>query len=146
MKIGELAERTGVSVRSLRYYEEQGLLTPSRDPSGHRLYAASDVERVIEIQELFAAGFCSSVVREVLPGVLDPRRGDIDRVAAQLDDARRRLQSELRHIEQELAVLAQLRERLGLAPDTHVRAHPEEHDDPHTTTAAPIDHRDRRLR
>lgn len=38
MRIGELARRTGVSVRALRYYEEQGLLVPARAANGYREY------------------------------------------------------------------------------------------------------------
>ena len=38
MKIGELAEKSGVSVRSLRYYEQQGLLQPGRLMNGYRMY------------------------------------------------------------------------------------------------------------
>ena len=39
MKIGELAARTGVSIRSLRYYEQQGLLMPVRNENGYREYS-----------------------------------------------------------------------------------------------------------
>ncbi|MGD8195757.1 MerR family transcriptional regulator [Herbiconiux sp. P18] len=56
-------------MRSLRYYEEQGLLAPRRTTSGQRVYAADDVRVVARIQDLFGAGFCSSVIRELLPGV-----------------------------------------------------------------------------
>ena len=66
MRIGELAERTGVSVRSLRYYEDQGLLVPSRTTGGHRTYRASAADRVIRIQELYAAGLNSSKIRAIL--------------------------------------------------------------------------------
>ncbi len=55
IRIGELAARTGVSVRSLRYYEEQGLLTSLRSPSGHRRYVEGQVERILFIQRLFTA-------------------------------------------------------------------------------------------
>ena len=72
VKISELAKGSGVSVRSLRYYEEQGLLSPQRDASSHRRFETSDVNRVIVIQELYAAGFCSTVVRELLPGGAQP--------------------------------------------------------------------------
>lgn len=70
MRIGELAERTGVSIRSLRYYEEQGLLHPSRTPAGYRVFAGSDVERVARIQLLYSAGMRSSCIADVLGCVL----------------------------------------------------------------------------
>src|SRR5258708_4374886 len=59
MRIGELARRTGVSERSLRYYETQGLLRAERTPGGHREYGDWAVDRVIRIQALYAAGLPS---------------------------------------------------------------------------------------
>lgn len=50
MRISDLSRLTGVSIRSLRYYEEKGLLAPSRTDSGYRVYAEEDVERVRQIQ------------------------------------------------------------------------------------------------
>jgi len=70
MRIGELAASTGVSVRSLRYYEEQGLLASERSSSGQRLYTADAASRVILIQQLFAAGLNSITMAELLPCVL----------------------------------------------------------------------------
>ncbi len=53
MAIGKLAELVGVSERTLRYYEEVGLLTPTgHSPGGCRRYVADDVERVSYIREL----------------------------------------------------------------------------------------------
>ncbi|GGK19549.1 MerR family transcriptional regulator [Streptomyces camponoticapitis] len=75
MKIGELARRTAVSERSLRYYEEQGLLVSARTPSGHRTYSERAVDRVIRIQELFAAGLCSGKIAELLPCMRDEDGG-----------------------------------------------------------------------
>jgi DNA-binding transcriptional MerR regulator len=69
MRIGDLAAQTGASVRSLRYYEEQGLLTSTRSPSGQRLYADSDVDRVGLLQRLYAAGLSSRTIAELLPCV-----------------------------------------------------------------------------
>jgi DNA-binding transcriptional MerR regulator len=66
VRIGELARRTGVSERSLRYYEEQGLLTASRTPGGHRDYPEPAVDRVLRIRELFAAGLHSRTVARLL--------------------------------------------------------------------------------
>ncbi|MER6944370.1 MerR family transcriptional regulator [Nonomuraea sp. NPDC000554] len=57
MRIGELAERAGVSTRSLRYYEQHGLLTARRGPNGYREYAEEDVRLVSEIRALLAVGF-----------------------------------------------------------------------------------------
>lgn len=57
-RVGELAKRTGVSVRTLHWYEEIGLLSPSqRSEAGHRLYAAEDLGRLQQIQSLRQLGF-----------------------------------------------------------------------------------------
>ncbi|PRY12058.1 MerR family transcriptional regulator [Kineococcus rhizosphaerae] len=95
MRIGEVAKGSGVSVRALRYYEEQGLLTAERSPSGQRHYPDSAVDRVKFIQNLYAAGLGSKAVLRILPcmehGVLtDAMLADLlaerDRVQAQLDE------------------------------------------------------------
>jgi MerR family transcriptional regulator, repressor of the yfmOP operon len=53
IRIGELAERTGVTPRTIRYYEEIGLLQGTdRRKGSHRLYVESDVERVSELKRL----------------------------------------------------------------------------------------------
>ena len=70
VRIGELAERTGVSQRLLRYYEEQGLLWPVRRPSGYRDYDAADVERVRRIRTLLAAGLHTATIAHVLPSTV----------------------------------------------------------------------------
>ncbi|MEW2358727.1 MerR family transcriptional regulator [Spirillospora sp. NPDC029432] len=57
MRIGELAERAGVSTRALRYYEEHGLISARRESNGYRRYAESDVRLVQQIRSLLAAGF-----------------------------------------------------------------------------------------
>ncbi|MEU0203272.1 MULTISPECIES: MerR family transcriptional regulator [unclassified Streptomyces] len=75
MRIGELARRTGVSERSLRYYEQQGLLTAERTPGGHREYPDKAVDRVVRIQELYAAGLCSAKIAELLPCMRDSDGG-----------------------------------------------------------------------
>lgn len=67
MRIGIVAERAGVSVRALRYYEEQGLVIADRSPSGHRQYPESAVERVRFIQLLYSAGLPSKAILHILP-------------------------------------------------------------------------------
>ena len=66
MKIGELAERTGVSARMLRYYEQQHLLTSVRAANGYRCYEPRDVGRVQQIRGLLDAGLPTRFVRAVL--------------------------------------------------------------------------------
>ena len=65
MRIGAVAELTGVSERLLRYYEERGLLRPGRGGNGYREYAADDVERVRSIRWLMDAGMPTSVIVQV---------------------------------------------------------------------------------
>lgn len=71
MRIGELARRTGISERALRYYEEQGLLRPERRPSGYRVYRDADVAAVRRIRVLLAAGLSTAHIVQVLPCMVD---------------------------------------------------------------------------
>ncbi|MGK5734253.1 MerR family transcriptional regulator [Streptomyces sp. URMC 124] len=71
MRIGELARRSGVSERSLRYYETQGLLRAERTPGGQRRYGDWAVDRVIRIQALYAAGLNSKKIAQLLPCMRD---------------------------------------------------------------------------
>ncbi|MEU1232000.1 MerR family transcriptional regulator [Streptomyces sp. NPDC005828] len=71
MRIGELARRSGVSERSLRYYETQGLLRAERTPGGQRHYGEWAVDRVIRIQALYAAGLNSKKIAQLLPCMRD---------------------------------------------------------------------------
>ena len=67
LRIGQLAERSGVSVRALRYYEEQGLLEADRTPAGQRAYPESAVEKVRFFQQMYAAGLTSRNIADLLP-------------------------------------------------------------------------------
>jgi DNA-binding transcriptional MerR regulator len=91
MRIGELARRAGVSVRSLRYYEEQGLLHSRRTPSGQRLYEEADVERVVLFQQLYDAGLSSRTIAELLPCVDAPSEASSDAALARMEEERVRL-------------------------------------------------------
>lgn len=71
MRIGELSRRTGVSERSLRYYEQQNLLSPQRRPSGYREFSESDVGLVRRIRTLLAAGLNTSLIAETLPCLVE---------------------------------------------------------------------------
>ncbi|WP_194814184.1 MerR family transcriptional regulator [Nocardia sp. XZ_19_385] len=67
MRIGELAHRTGVSHRLLRYYEEQGLLSTTRTGGGFRDYGPEAPTVVQQIRALLAAGLSTRVIRDILP-------------------------------------------------------------------------------
>lgn len=93
MRIGTVAERAGVSVRALRYYEEQELLESGRSPSGQRQYDDSAVERVKFIQLLYAAGLSSKSVRQLLPCVYTGRASPA--MLEHLTQERERLQDQI---------------------------------------------------
>ena len=57
MRIGELSERAGTSTRTLRYYEQHGLVRPQRDANGYRQYDEAELRVVHEIRALLAVGF-----------------------------------------------------------------------------------------
>jgi DNA-binding transcriptional MerR regulator len=66
-RIGELARRTGVSVRTLHHYHDIGLLCPSaRGENGYRLYSSEDVARLQQIKSLRSLGFSLEDVRSCL--------------------------------------------------------------------------------
>ena len=66
MKIGEVSRRSGVSARSLRYYEQHGLISARRESNGYRDYDDSTVERAEIIHMLFGMDFPREVVVSVL--------------------------------------------------------------------------------
>jgi MerR family transcriptional regulator, thiopeptide resistance regulator len=67
LRVGELAKRTGVSVRTLHHYEAVGLLAPvARTGAGYRLYGEADVARLQQIRSLRQLGFGLDRIRELL--------------------------------------------------------------------------------
>ncbi|MEO0458368.1 MAG: MerR family transcriptional regulator, partial [Cyanobacteria bacterium P01_A01_bin.114] len=82
MKIGELAKQTGLSVRTLHYYDEIGLLSPSnRTQIGHRIYSEQDITRLQRIVSLRQLGFSLKEIQACLenpefslPQVIDLHR------------------------------------------------------------------------
>lgn len=104
MRIGELAAATGASVRSLRYYEAQGLLAAVRSTSGQRTYGPEAVQRVVLIQQLFDSGLCSRAMTELLPCITDP--------AVRTQELRARLLVERARLSNDIAVIERHRESL----------------------------------
>ncbi|MFG2050520.1 MerR family transcriptional regulator [Micromonospora sp. NPDC048935] len=103
MRIGELATQTGVSVRALRYYEEQGLLAAERSGGGQRHYPDTAVDRVHLIQMLYAANLSSRTILDLLPCV------DAN---VNTPESRAMLRAERDRIDQQIAQLRQARDRL----------------------------------
>ena len=64
MRIGELASRTGVDPRLLRYYERQGLLHPAWEANGYRDFDEADVAAVFWIRRLLGAGLSTATIAE----------------------------------------------------------------------------------
>ena len=111
MLIGELAERAGTSARTLRYYEEHGLVRPRRDANGYRRYDDAELRVVHEIRSLLAVGFglddikpfveCLRAGNEsghVCPDsvvVLRRKLAEVDGYLTQLTEVRRQLHSQL---------------------------------------------------
>ncbi|WP_019854139.1 MerR family transcriptional regulator [Actinopolyspora mortivallis] len=78
MRIGEVAERTGLSLRTIRYYEEVGLVVPSaRSQGGFRLYTEPDVERLNMIKRMKPLGFQLDQMRELLEILDDREHGEL---------------------------------------------------------------------
>jgi DNA-binding transcriptional MerR regulator len=107
-KVGELAQRTGVSVRTLHHYDEIGLLSPSRrSPSGHRLYGEADVVQLLRIRSLVQLGFPLDEVRVCLQRDYSPERVltlHLEKLRQQVADSQRlcqRLESLLARVRTE---------------------------------------------
>lgn len=113
MQVGELSTRTGVSVRSIRYYEQAGLLDAVRLPNGYRDFPPSSVERVLVIRELLSSGF---TIDEVLSLADCLQSGD--------PTASCRVQTiglyrdKLAKVEAQIRMLTELRERIAARIET----------------------------
>lgn len=73
MRIGELSKLTDTPARSLRYYEEQGLIEPTRLGNGYRDYDDHLADRVIQIRGLLDTGLPTRIIRQILPCLDKPR-------------------------------------------------------------------------
>lgn len=102
MRIGQVAEETGVSARMLRYYEKQGLIDPGvRTSAGYREYDAEDIETIFHIEGLRGLGLSMAEVKNALD---DPKFSFTDVLDELLVESRRRLREEKRLYDQLRAV------------------------------------------
>ncbi|TCL03131.1 MerR family transcriptional regulator [Sodalis ligni] len=108
MRIGELARRTGVSERMLRYYEQAGLLQPERKESGYRDYGAAQIQAAQRIRMLSAAGLKIETIRILLPCIMDnlPRFEPCREVRAALRYEVDKLDEKLHNLEESRKIVA----------------------------------------
>jgi DNA-binding transcriptional MerR regulator len=107
MLIGELAQRAGTSARTLRYYEQHGLVRPQRDANGYRRYDEAELRVVHEIRALLAVGFGLDDIR---PFVACLRAGNA--TGHVCPDSVAVLRRKLAEVETYLDQLAGVRDRL----------------------------------
>jgi DNA-binding transcriptional MerR regulator len=72
VRIGELSRTTGVSVRALRHYEEEGLIRPGRGANGYRDFGDGAVDAVLQIRGMIESGLPIRIIREILPFIDGP--------------------------------------------------------------------------
>jgi DNA-binding transcriptional MerR regulator len=103
MSIAEAAERAGLSVHTLRYYERAGLLAPvERNGSGHRRYTPEDVEWIVVCTKLRATGMPIRRIRDYAELVREGEGNEAERLAlleAHREDVRRQLREVRRNLE-----------------------------------------------
>jgi redox-sensitive transcriptional activator SoxR len=106
MRVGEVAERAGVNVETLRYYERRGLLQePERAPSGHRRYDEETVRFLRAIKEAQAVGFTLAEIAEYLRVA---RRSSVPSQALRL-----RMVAKMDEIDERIAALRRMRDELA---------------------------------
>jgi MerR family copper efflux transcriptional regulator len=106
--IGELARRTGLTTKAIRYHESIGVLPPSlRGANGYRCYSQADVNRLNLLRRLRLLGISLAEARSLLTATLDAPCRDVQHELSHLVTAR------LVEIDQEIAELHQLREELA---------------------------------
>ncbi|SDB97514.1 MULTISPECIES: helix-turn-helix domain-containing protein [unclassified Candidatus Frackibacter] len=114
LKIGELAERAGVTKRTIRYYEELGLLSPSeRSEGGFRLYNENDLSRLLFINRFKEIDFPLDKIKELIDSIEigDDKSG---RVSASLS----LLGKQLQQVEEEIQSLRDTKANIKSAIDS----------------------------
>jgi MerR family copper efflux transcriptional regulator len=117
MQIGELAERAGLSLRTIRHYDDVGLLHPSaRTDGGFRIYSERDYERLILIRQARALGFSLDEIADLLD-VLSRCTPDADGAVRELHvflrDARARREAMAVNLGRADDFIATIRERVA---------------------------------
>ncbi len=122
MKIGELAGKAGLNPKTLRYYEEIGLLPPARrSGSGYRQYAPADVERLEFIRTAQSLGLTLEEIKEIL-GFRDCGESPCPHVSFLIDKKTREIGSRTRGLRVLAKDLRRLRRAATRLPPEEVRA------------------------
>lgn len=109
MLISELAARTGVSARALRHYEHCELLVTERDTNGYRIYADSDIVRVLQIKAMINAGLATSTIRRYIDCA---KTGDHGTTLEMCPELRAEVDAISVRINQQQAMLNETKQRL----------------------------------
>lgn len=135
MRIGDLARATGASVRSLRYYEEQGLLSAERTSRGQRTYGEDAVARVRLLRQLYNAGLTSTTIATVMPCVDHPSATSTRETIAVMEREHARLGRQVADLTSTREQLAYLIAAATACGDEQTDE-PEQTDDPEQTDGA----------
>ncbi len=122
LKIGDVCDRVGLSVRTVRYYEEVGLLTPTgRTPGGFRLYSEADVARLCVLKGMKPLGLTLDEIRELMEllDVADAGKGAsveaTSAAVARLEAYTSRARSRVEQLEAHVVEVQKLRDRMLVA-------------------------------
>ena len=127
LQIGEAAESVGLSLRTVRYWEEIGLVTPSmRSSGGFRLYSDADLHRLLVVKAMKPLGLTLEEMRELLELIdaaaapADVVSGSLEAVFDRLELLAQRVQDQVERMEKDATdarvLLAELRESLKSRP------------------------------
>lgn len=108
MRISELSKRTGVSIRMLRYYEQEQLLKPVRRQSGYRDYVELDELKVLRIRLLTSSGMTLTTIRQMLPCLRSSNLPEFERC----DGVRAILRREVQAVESKIQALRECQDVL----------------------------------
>jgi DNA-binding transcriptional MerR regulator len=116
-RVGEVAERLGVSPRTIKYYEELGLVQPeSRSSGGFRLYGEEEVRRLERILRMKGIGYSLATIRELLAVRDAAQEADkvtvLREVAGRLKDREQEATAHIRRMQDDLKRAEALREEL----------------------------------
>src|SRR3954470_17124897 len=116
-RVGEVAERLGVSPRTIKYYEELGLVQPEgRSPGGFRLYGEEEVQRLERILQMKGIGYSLATIRELLAVRDAAQEADkvtvLREVAGRLKDREQEATVRIRRMQDDLERAEALREEL----------------------------------